>query len=46
MSAIEILKEKGAKDIMLQVEAKNSNALSLYKSCGFEETSTMNYYEL
>lgn len=46
MSAIEILKEKGAKDIMLQVEAKNSNALNLYKSCGFEETSTMNYYEL
>lgn len=46
MKAIEILKEKGAKDIMLQVEAKNSNALNLYKSCGFEETSTMNYYEL
>lgn len=46
MKTIKILKEKGAKDIMLQVEAKNSNALNLYKSCGFEETSTMNYYEL
>jgi ribosomal protein S18 acetylase RimI-like enzyme len=44
-TAVEKLKEKGLKDIMLQVEAKNSNALNLYKSCGFEETSTMDYYE-
>lgn len=46
LGAIEKLREKGAKDIMLQVEAKNSNALNLYKSCGFKETSTMNYYEI
>lgn len=44
--AIEKLKEKGSNDIMLQVEAKNSNALNLYKSCGFQETSTMNYYDM
>jgi ribosomal protein S18 acetylase RimI-like enzyme len=46
VGAIEKLKEKGSKEIMLQVEAKNSNALNLYKSCGFQETSTMNYYEM
>ncbi|MEG0772713.1 GNAT family N-acetyltransferase [Clostridium sp.] len=45
VGAIEKLKEKGSKELMLQVEAKNSNALNLYKSCGFQETSTMNYYE-
>ena len=44
--AIEKLKETNCKDIMLQVAAKNKNALNLYKSCGFEETSTMNYYEI
>jgi ribosomal protein S18 acetylase RimI-like enzyme len=44
--AIEKLKEKNPKDIMLQVAAKNKNALDLYKSCGFEETSTMDYYEI
>lgn len=44
--AVEKLKEKDIKDIMLQVEAKNKKALNLYKSCGFEETTTMNYYEI
>jgi ribosomal protein S18 acetylase RimI-like enzyme len=44
--AIEKLKEKNPKDIMLQVAARNKNALDLYKSCGFEETSTMDYYEI
>ncbi len=44
--AVKILQEKGAKDVMLQVEAKNKNALNLYKSCGFEETYTMDYYKL
>jgi ribosomal protein S18 acetylase RimI-like enzyme len=46
VGAIEKLREKNSKDIMLQVEAKNSNALNLYKSCGFQETSTMDYYEV
>ena len=44
--SIEKLKEKNPKDIMLQVVTKNIAALNLYKSCGFEEVSTMNYYEL
>ena len=43
--AIEKLKGANARDIMLQVSAENSNALNLYKSCGFMETSTMDYYE-
>ncbi|WP_210367080.1 GNAT family N-acetyltransferase [Bacillus sp. REN3] len=42
--AIGKLKEAVMDDIMLQVEAKNVNALNLYTSCGFEETSTMDYY--
>lgn len=44
--AIEKLREANAQEIMLQVAAENSNALNLYKSCGFEETSTMDYFEL
>lgn len=44
--SIEKLKEKNPKNIMLQVSVKNKNALNLYKSCGFEETSTMDYFEL
>lgn len=44
--AIEKLKESNAKEILLQVAVNNENALSLYKSCGFEVTSTMDYYRL
>ncbi len=44
MRAIEKLKENNAENIMLQVAVKNKNALNLYISCGFEETSTMDYY--
>lgn len=44
--AIEKLKEMNAKEIMLQVSVINKNALKLYKSCGFEETSTMDYFKL
>ncbi|WP_211340532.1 GNAT family N-acetyltransferase [Mesobacillus subterraneus] len=46
LMAIEKLKEANAKEIMLQVAAENSNALNLYQSCGFVETSTMDYFEL
>jgi ribosomal protein S18 acetylase RimI-like enzyme len=46
LEAIEKLKDANADKIMLQVEAKNAKALSLYKSCGFQETSVMDYYEL
>lgn len=44
--SIEKLSDRNAKEIMLQVLTNNNNALNLYKSCGFEDTSTMNYYEL
>ena len=44
--AVEKLKEANAGEVMLQVATDNSNALNLYKSCGFVETSTMDYYEL
>lgn len=44
--AIEKLKEANAREIMLQVVDENSNAIHLYKSCNFVETSTMDYYEI
>ena len=33
-------------DIGLDVAVENKKALNLYKSCGFEEKSLMNYYEI
>lgn len=44
--AVETFKQQHVKSIMLQVEAKNANALNLYKSCGFEERSVMDYFQL
>lgn len=46
LNAIEKLKDAKAEKIMLQVAAENATALSLYKSCGFKETSVMDYFEL
>lgn len=46
LKSIEKLKDVKAKDIMLQVAAKNAIALQLYKSCGFQETSVMDYFTL
>jgi ribosomal protein S18 acetylase RimI-like enzyme len=46
LGAVEKLKEYNSKEIMLQVAAKNNTALNLYKSCGFVETSTMDYYQI
>lgn len=42
--AIIKLKENRLKNIMLQVLTKNENALNLYRSCGFETKSVMDYY--
>lgn len=42
--SIRELKENNAKLITLQVETNNKNALNLYKSCGFKENYTMDYY--
>ncbi|MFT5874783.1 MAG: ribosomal protein S18 acetylase RimI-like enzyme [Clostridium sp.] len=44
--AIEKLKQQKSAEIMLEVVTKNKNALNLYTSCGFEETSQMDYYEM
>jgi mycothiol synthase len=46
LCAIQKLKEANAAEIMLQVAAENGTALNLYKSCGFQETSVMDYFEL
>jgi ribosomal protein S18 acetylase RimI-like enzyme len=46
MKSIKKLKEENSNKIMLQVATKNENALNLYKSCGFEVTSTMDYYAI
>jgi mycothiol synthase len=44
--AVRKLTEEGLSSIMLQVAAENAAALQLYKSCGFRETSTMDYFSL
>lgn len=46
LGAIEKLKAANATEIMLQVVAENATALTLYKSCGFRETSVMDYFEM
>ncbi len=46
LSAVKKLKDEKSKEIMLQVAAENATALNLYKSCGFRETSVMDYFEL
>jgi len=43
--AIYQINEKSIYEIELDVECKNSTALNLYKACGFEEKSIMNYYK-
>ena len=35
-----------AKDIALEVETQNDNAIGLYRSCGFIETTTYGYYNV
>lgn len=45
-AALTFINKQHIYEIELDVECKNSNALHLYKSCGFEEQSVMNYYDL
>ncbi len=45
-AALSMLNKEGIYDIALDVAVENKRALKLYKSCGFEEQSTMNYYEV
>lgn len=42
---LRIINEKNIYEIELDVECKNNTALNLYKVCGFEEMSVMNYYK-
>lgn len=42
---LHLIDEQNISDISLDVECKNNNALNLYKACGFEEKSVMNYYK-
>ena len=46
MDGVKQLKTSGALEVMLQVATGNQNALGLYESCGFQTTSTMDYYAL
>ncbi|QOY35567.1 GNAT family N-acetyltransferase [Anaerobacillus isosaccharinicus] len=45
IEAVRIINAKTIEEIELDVECKNSTALNLYKACGFEEVSVMNYYK-
>lgn len=45
ISALRLINKKNIYEIELDVECKNDAALNLYKACGFEEKSVMNYYK-
>lgn len=45
IESVRLINEKNIAEIELDVECKNSTALNLYKACGFEEMSVMNYYK-
>jgi GNAT superfamily N-acetyltransferase len=42
---VERLLAEGRSQISLEVETENRNALALYQSCGFRETTVYGYYE-
>jgi len=44
--AVRMLLEADADEIILQVATDNATALNLYISCGFRETSTMDYFKI
>lgn len=44
-AALQILNYNNIHNVGLEVASENKNALSLYKACGFEEKSVMDYYE-
>ncbi len=43
-AALQIITEKNILETELDVECKNHGALNIYKHCGFEEQSVMDYY--
>jgi len=44
IKTLKLINRQGIKKVELEVESSNENALKLYKSCGFDETSVMEYY--
>jgi len=44
-AALCLINEKNIYETELDVECENDTALNLYKACGFEEKSVMNYYK-
>jgi ribosomal protein S18 acetylase RimI-like enzyme len=45
IAALRLINEENINDVELDVECKNNTALNLYKACGFQEKSVMNYYK-
>jgi len=43
---IRIIRAEGRKEITLEVETNNVNAIGLYRSCGFQVKTTYDYYTL
>jgi ribosomal protein S18 acetylase RimI-like enzyme len=43
---IRTIQASSQKQIMLEVDTQNTNAIGLYRSCGFKETTTYGYYSL
>jgi len=45
-SVIRTIQSQSDRRIVLDVDTDNTNAIGLYRSCGFEVTTTYDYYEL
>ncbi|MGK0468341.1 GNAT family N-acetyltransferase [Clostridium sp.] len=45
IAALRLINKENINDVELDVECKNNTALNLYKGCGFQEKSVMNYYK-
>lgn len=43
---IRTIQARSHKQIMLEVDTENTNAIGLYRSCGFKETTTYGYYSI
>jgi ribosomal protein S18 acetylase RimI-like enzyme len=43
---IKSVRAESSKSIALEVETDNTNAIGLYRSCGFQETTTYGYYNI
>jgi len=43
---IRIIRAEGGKEITLEVETDNINAIGLYRSCGFQVKTTYDYYSI